>query len=198
MAWPQTGQVKVNLNLRSGAGTSNPVLAVIPSQSQVTVTGPEVNGWYPVTYAGQTGWAKMDYFNPLTPQTAAEGTQGPPPSSQGSSPFYDPQSAYGAQKNMYDTPLVRDDAAFTDERTRWVTESGFGGIGKRAGAVESLFPKLGDGYGAAKMNNPGLLARDYFKGLGSNFLDNALRRMTPSQRGENLGVKNPLVRSTPR
>ena len=49
-----------NLNLRKGAGTSNPVVALIPNGSTVTVTG---DPWYPVTVAGLSGWVSGKYLD---------------------------------------------------------------------------------------------------------------------------------------
>ena len=45
-----TARTTALLNLRSGAGTSFPVLLVIPSGSTVIITGTIQNGFMPVTY----------------------------------------------------------------------------------------------------------------------------------------------------
>ena len=52
-----------NLNLRTGAGTGNPSLLVIPRGSTVTVTG---DPWYPVTYNGKSGWVSGRYLSGVT------------------------------------------------------------------------------------------------------------------------------------
>ena len=66
------------VNLRSGPSTSNAVLAVIPAGATVTVTGSAQNGFYPVTYAGRSGWAYGAYLS-----IGGSGTT-PPPSGGGS------------------------------------------------------------------------------------------------------------------
>ena len=58
MAWPMTSKPTDNLNLRSAGNTGGSVLATIPKGTAITVTGQAVNGWYPVTYNGKTGWVK--------------------------------------------------------------------------------------------------------------------------------------------
>jgi hypothetical protein len=221
--WPQTGTTTTNLNFRSGPSTTNSVLGVIPGGTAVQVTGPaNAQGWYPVSYQGKTGWSKASYFKPLVPSTTPNPNPTPTPtptptpsspsaptgggaggmgnaSSGAGSPFYNPTSAYGAPKSLFDTPLIKDKNDFDAERTAWAAKQGFNNISGRSQAAEQqLFPKLQQGYSAAKLNNPGLTNRDYFAGLGGNFISNALRRMTPSQRNESYSTKNPLVRSTPR
>ncbi len=67
----------VNLNMRSGVGTANPVIQVIPDQAQVTVldtaAGTDVNGvaWYRISYNGQEGYVSSKYIQ-LGGQTPAE------------------------------------------------------------------------------------------------------------------------------
>jgi hypothetical protein len=215
MAWPQSSKTTANLNFRSGPSISSSVLGVFPSGTLVTITGPaNSDGWYPVSSGGLSGWSKASYFEPL-PATPPPPPSTPPPGGLGSNggnggmegnsssgagtPFYNPSSKYGAAKSLYDTDLVKKSADFNAERTVWATKAGMGGLSGKSQAVESqLFPKVSAGYAAAKLNNPGLLSRDYFTGLGSNFIENALRRMTPGQRNENYATKNALVRSTPR
>ncbi|MEZ4497631.1 MAG: SH3 domain-containing protein [Thermomicrobiales bacterium] len=57
------GVVTSNLNLRSGPSTGDSVLAVMQSGAQVTLTGSEENGFYPVrTSGGTNGWAYGAYI----------------------------------------------------------------------------------------------------------------------------------------
>ena len=51
-----------NLNLRNAPNTSAPVIGLIPNGSQVTILG-ESNGFYNVTFNGQTGWASSSFIN---------------------------------------------------------------------------------------------------------------------------------------
>lgn len=48
------------LNLRAGAGTTEPVRGVIPRGDLVTVTG---DPWYPVTHDGIAGWVSGKYLD---------------------------------------------------------------------------------------------------------------------------------------
>ncbi len=66
------------VNLRAGPSTSDAVIAVIPSGGTVTVTGSAQNGFYPVTYAGRSGWAYGAYLS-----IGGSGTT-PPPGGGGS------------------------------------------------------------------------------------------------------------------
>jgi uncharacterized protein YraI len=50
------------LNLRSGAGTGNPVLTTMPCGSQVKIVGGPTSGWWNVTYMTTTGWASGLYL----------------------------------------------------------------------------------------------------------------------------------------
>ncbi|MGH2532824.1 MAG: SH3 domain-containing protein [Thermomicrobiales bacterium] len=58
------------LNLRSSPWGS--IIAVMPAGASVTVTGSGQNGFLPVTYNGQSGWAHTDYLD--------TGASGPGPS----------------------------------------------------------------------------------------------------------------------
>src|SRR5215218_9883809 len=105
----QLGTTTASLNIRSGAGTSNSVLGVIPKGGSVTITGPLQNGWYPVTYGALSGWSKATYFKPLTssPTTPAPGQTTVPKATglaTGNNPFYQGAgasygSALGSQVN---------------------------------------------------------------------------------------------------
>ncbi len=50
------------LNLRAAPGTDAAVLAVIPADTSVSVTGDPRNGFYPVRFAGMTGWVSGVYL----------------------------------------------------------------------------------------------------------------------------------------
>jgi uncharacterized protein YraI len=58
------GVVTSNLNLRSGPSTADPVTTVLSSGTQITLTGSEENGFYPVrTPGGTNGWAYGAYID---------------------------------------------------------------------------------------------------------------------------------------
>lgn len=57
-----TSATTADLNLRSGANLSAAVLVVMPAGATVTVTGAAQNGFTPVTYGGQSGWAYTSYL----------------------------------------------------------------------------------------------------------------------------------------
>lgn len=50
------------LNLRSGPSYAASIIAVMPGNSRVTVTGASQGGFYPVTYGTRTGWALGTYL----------------------------------------------------------------------------------------------------------------------------------------
>jgi uncharacterized protein YraI len=50
------------LNLRTGPGTMNMILTAMPCGAQVAVVGGPMNGWWNVTFMGQTGWASGNYL----------------------------------------------------------------------------------------------------------------------------------------
>jgi uncharacterized protein YraI len=57
------GVVTSNLNLRSGPSTADSVVTVLGSGTQLTLTGSEQNGFFPVrTAGGSTGWAYGAYI----------------------------------------------------------------------------------------------------------------------------------------
>lgn len=195
MAWSAVSTTtKADLNIRQGQGVGYPSLGVIPKGASVQVTGPTVNGWTPVSWNGLLGWSKQSFMNPVPAQPSVPATP------QLSSPFYDPNSAYGNKLgNQSSAPIVTDKQTWEPELERWSTMSGFGGIGSVAQSVMGrLEPKLQSGFSAAKLNNPGLQPRDYFKSLGTNFIKNAAARFTPGERGEDYSTKNPLIRQNPR
>ena len=57
-----TATVTSSLNLRAGPSTADAILAVMPPGATVAITGAAQNGFYPVTYAGQSGWAAGAYL----------------------------------------------------------------------------------------------------------------------------------------
>lgn len=57
-----------DLNLRSGPGTSFPIIAVIPKGTSVTVQSTEGN-WAKVTYSGKTGYCSMTYLSAAAAST---------------------------------------------------------------------------------------------------------------------------------
>jgi len=58
-----TLQTTVNLNLRSGVGTSYSVLTTIPSGANVTtVQADPSSGWYNIKYNGTVGWSSGTYL----------------------------------------------------------------------------------------------------------------------------------------
>lgn len=59
-----TGSAKkttANLNMRTGAGTSNRVILTIPKGKSVKATGKSKSGWLQVTYKSKTGWVSGTY-----------------------------------------------------------------------------------------------------------------------------------------
>lgn len=78
-ASPSTAAVTTDaLNLRTGPGTSSPVMIVMPKGASVTLTGKTSGGFRSVTYQGFSGWASADYIK------AQGATQPAPPSATGS------------------------------------------------------------------------------------------------------------------
>ncbi|HEY7293827.1 MAG TPA: SH3 domain-containing protein [Dehalococcoidia bacterium] len=74
------------LNLRSGPGQSYDVVAVMPNGATVTITGnPTADGWLPLQYNGQIGWADGAY---ITLNTPAQG--GSTPASASAAPALSP------------------------------------------------------------------------------------------------------------
>ncbi len=62
-----TMYVSTGLNLRSGPGTSNSVITVMPAGATVSVMGSPVSGFYPLTFAGTKGWASGEYLQSTAP-----------------------------------------------------------------------------------------------------------------------------------
>lgn len=83
-ASPRTAATTTDsLNLRTGPGTSYPVMVVMPVGTQVTLTGRNSNGFQSLTYSGFSGWASASYLQvqgttpqnpPVQPTPPATGT----------------------------------------------------------------------------------------------------------------------------
>lgn len=54
---------KTELNLRSGSGTSNPILTTMPSGASVIVGKKNADGWHRVFYNGIAGWCSGAYLS---------------------------------------------------------------------------------------------------------------------------------------
>lgn len=93
-----------DLNMRSGVGTANPVIQVIPDGTQVTVldtaAGTGVDGvvWYRISYNGQEGYVSSKYIQ-LSGQ-APVGTSAPAPSASPTAPA---QTAQPQKVRVYRT-----------------------------------------------------------------------------------------------
>lgn len=72
------------LNLRSGPGTSNSVIVVMPRGATVTLTGKTQNGFRSLTYAGYSGWASDAYLRVTGTSTPNTPPSQPAPSTSGS------------------------------------------------------------------------------------------------------------------
>ena len=51
------------LNLRTGPGTENSIITVMPYGATVSIDGGSEGGWYPVSYNGYSGYASGDYLS---------------------------------------------------------------------------------------------------------------------------------------
>ena len=58
-----TATVTEALNLRTGPGTDNPIILVLPAGASVSITGDITNGFYPLTYNGTQGYAHGDWIS---------------------------------------------------------------------------------------------------------------------------------------
>lgn len=50
------------VNCRTGAGTGNPVITLVPEGTRLPLRGPASNGWVPVTCGGRAGWVSAPYL----------------------------------------------------------------------------------------------------------------------------------------
>ncbi len=62
-----------NLNMRAQATTKSAIVGKIPEGRTVTVTGNAVNGFYPITYGGKSGYGHSDYIT-FTKPTGSSST----------------------------------------------------------------------------------------------------------------------------
>lgn len=70
------------LNLRSGPGTSYPVVVAVPGGARLQIAGrPNADGWYSVVYGDRAGWVLGSYlsFTAMTPTPAPTATTAAPP-----------------------------------------------------------------------------------------------------------------------
>ncbi len=51
-----------DLNLRLGPGLDEEIITVLPAGVLVEITGAPIEGWYPVSYGGLTGWVSGAYL----------------------------------------------------------------------------------------------------------------------------------------
>ncbi len=51
-----------DLNLRLGPGLDEEIITVLPAGALVEITGAPIEGWYPVSYGGLTGWVSGAYL----------------------------------------------------------------------------------------------------------------------------------------
>lgn len=77
------------VNLRSGPGESYDVLSVIPLGAAITVDGDAVDGFFPATYNGVSGWVSASYVVAGATGTVS-GYDTPAPQSDPSATYYDP------------------------------------------------------------------------------------------------------------
>ena len=59
----QTTTTTANVNLRTGPSLNDSIITVIPAGGTVSVNGAPVNGFYPVTYNGQSGYVYGTYLS---------------------------------------------------------------------------------------------------------------------------------------
>lgn len=81
-----------DVNVRSGAGTSNSRIGGLSAGSSITVTGSTDNGWIQVNYDGQTGYVAGNYLSWDKP--SGSGSSGSSGSSSGSSGAWDSSYTY--------------------------------------------------------------------------------------------------------
>lgn len=61
------------LNFRQSPSTSSAVMASLPHGSQITITGPAQNGWFPVSIGQYTGYVSAQYVKPFSPTPSTGG-----------------------------------------------------------------------------------------------------------------------------
>lgn len=60
-ATPQTYQAITSVNVRTGPGTTHPVIGVLRVGQVVEATGPAVDGWLPITFSSQSAFVSATY-----------------------------------------------------------------------------------------------------------------------------------------
>jgi uncharacterized protein YraI len=73
----ETRYTTASLNMRTGAGTSFPIVLVIPRGAEVGITGSETSGFFPVRYNGTNGYASATYLSTSAPGPAPQPTVPP-------------------------------------------------------------------------------------------------------------------------
>jgi len=61
------------VNIRTGAGTSNSIIATVPAGTKL-ISGGQTNGWYKVVYNGTVGYVSGDYVTPSNTVSGSFGT----------------------------------------------------------------------------------------------------------------------------
>lgn len=80
----QTMTATTYVNVRSGPGTSHPVIGVLSPGQAVEASGTVTNGWYEVTVTGTAGWVYQSYLKaPATTSSPSPATTAPPTSNAG-------------------------------------------------------------------------------------------------------------------
>lgn len=62
------------LNLRSGPGTGNSVVATMPNGARVTITGRSIGGFLSISWQGWSGWASAEYIDLPGPAASSGAT----------------------------------------------------------------------------------------------------------------------------
>lgn len=73
----KSAKTTANLNMRTGAGTSNRIVLTIPQGKKVAIRGAKKSGWYPVKYAGKNGWVSGTYLSSFSSSGTAPKTTKP-------------------------------------------------------------------------------------------------------------------------
>ncbi|WIY81876.1 SH3 domain-containing protein [Propionimicrobium sp. PCR01-08-3] len=58
-----SANARTALNVRSGPGTSYPVLGTLSTGEQISTRGDDQSGWTPVIYNGQDGWVSSEFLS---------------------------------------------------------------------------------------------------------------------------------------
>ena len=114
------------------------------------------------------------------------------------SPFYNLNSRYGAEKDFRTTPAIK--KYYDPNNPGAVFEAflggrGYGGFDARSQFANSLYNRAQRGYSAAVRNNPALDFERYLnRQLGGGKIESLFRSLSPTQRGENPSLYAPRVR----